>query len=135
MISNSTFTAHEQQVVYFTANYENDCRYCMAGHTAMARIQEMEPAVIEALRTDKPLPDARLEALHRFATLVVRNRGWVNEADVDAFIAAGFTRRNVLEVVLSVAMKAITHYTSQVTQTPLDDFMKGSEWVKPAVAV
>jgi AhpD family alkylhydroperoxidase len=131
--SRSSFTAHEQQVVYFSANFENDCRYCMAGHTAMAKMQEMEPAVINALRAGEPLPDARLEALHRFATLVVRNRGWVDEADVDAFIASGFTKRNVLEVVLGVAMKAITHYTSQITQTPLDDFMKGNEWSKPVM--
>jgi len=133
--SNSTFTAHEQQVVYFTANYENDCRYCMAGHTAMAKTQGMEPAIIEALRTGEPLPDARLEALHRFATLVVRNRGWVDKTDMDGFIAAGYTRRNVLEVVLGVAMKTITHYASQITQTPLDEFMKGSEWSKPEVAI
>ncbi|MEL4403196.1 carboxymuconolactone decarboxylase family protein, partial [Shewanella algae] len=78
-----------------TANFENECHYCMAGHTTLARMQKMGEDVIAALRAGTALPDPRLEALHRFATLVVRNRGFVEDAEVEAFLAAGFTRRNV----------------------------------------
>jgi AhpD family alkylhydroperoxidase len=129
--SKTTLTVHEQQIVYLTSNYENECHYCMAGHTTLAKMQKMETAVIEALRAGTPLPDARLEALHRFTTLVVRNRGWVDATDVDAFIAAGYTKRNVLEVVLGVATKVMSNYTNHIVHTPLDDFMKGNEWSKP----
>ncbi len=131
LFSKSTLTAHEQQVVYLTSNFENECHYCMAGHTTLAKMQKMDPAVIEALRTGTALPDAKLEALHRFATLVVRNRGWVSDADVDAFLAAGYTRRNVLEVVLGVATKVMSNYTNHIVHTPLDSFMQGNEWTKP----
>lgn len=131
LFSKSTLTLHEQQVVYLTSNFENECHYCMAGHTTLAKMQKMDPAVIEALRSGAPLPDARLEALHRFATLVVRDRGWVGEADVEAFLAAGFTRRNVLEVVLGVATKVMSNYTNHIVHTPLDNFMQGNEWSKP----
>jgi len=134
LFSKSTLTAHEQQVVYMTANFENECHYCMAGHTTLAKLQKMEDGVIAALRNGTALPDARLEALHRFTTLVVRNRGWVNEADVDAFIEAGFTRRHVLDVVLGVATKVMSNYTNHIVHTPLDAFMKGNEWSKPAFA-
>ena len=61
--------------------------YCMAGHTTLARMIKMEPGLIAALRAGTALPDAKLEALHRFTTLVVRARGFVPEADVDAFLA------------------------------------------------
>jgi hypothetical protein len=40
----------------------------------------------------------QLEAVHRFAALVVDNRGWVADADVKAFVDAGFTRRHVLDI-------------------------------------
>lgn len=132
LFSKTSLTTHEQQVVYLTANFENECHYCMAGHTTLAKMQKMDAGVIAALRAGTPLPDARLEALHRFTTLVVRNRGWVDAADVDAFIAAGFTRRNVLDVVLGVATKVMSNYTNHIVHTPLDDFMKGNEWTKPA---
>lgn len=134
LFSKTTLTVHEQQVVYMTANFENECHYCMAGHTTLAKMQKLDQGAIDALRAGTPLPDARLEALHRFATLVVRNRGWVTNADTDAFLAAGFTRRNILEVVLGVATKIVSNYTNHIVHTPLDDFMKGNEWEKPATA-
>lgn len=133
LFGKTTLTTHEQQVVYMTANFENECHYCMAGHSTLARMQKMEEGVIAALRNGGELPDARLEALHRFTTLVVRQRGWVAEGDVDAFIAAGFTRRNVLEVILGVATKVMSNYTNHITHTPLDAFMKGNEWIRPDV--
>lgn len=64
LFANSTLTAHEQQVVYLTANFENNCHYCMAGHTTLAKMSKMDRGVIEALRAGSILPDARLEALH-----------------------------------------------------------------------
>jgi AhpD family alkylhydroperoxidase len=130
LFSKSTLTMHEQQVVYMTANYENECHYCMAGHTALAKMQKMDMAAIEALRTGTAIADKKLEALHRFTTLVVRNRGWVSDDDTDLFLAAGYTRRNVLEVVLGVATKVMSNYTNHIAHTELDAFMKGNEWTK-----
>ncbi|HLY87930.1 MAG TPA: carboxymuconolactone decarboxylase family protein, partial [Acetobacteraceae bacterium] len=132
LFSKSTLTSHEQQVVYLTSNFENECHYCMAGHSTLAKMLKMDPAVIEALRNGTPLPDAKLEALHRFTTLVVRNRGWVSDAETDAFLTAGYTRRNVLEVVLGVATKVMSNYTNHIVHSELDSFMHGNEWAKPA---
>ena len=131
LFSKSTLTPHEQQVVYLTSNFENDCHYCMAGHSTLAKMIKMDAGVIAALRAGTPLPDARLEALHRFTTLVVRERGFVPDADVDAFLAAGYTRRNVLEVILGVATKVMSNYTNHLVHTPYDAFMQGNEWTKP----
>jgi alkylhydroperoxidase family enzyme len=131
LFAKSTLTPHEQQVVYLSSNFENRCHYCMAGHSTLAKMIRMEPAVIAALRTGEPLPDAKLEALHRFTTLVVRDRGFATDAEVDAFLAAGYTRQNVLEVVLGVATKVMSNYTNHIVHTQLDPFMKGNEWMPP----
>jgi alkylhydroperoxidase family enzyme len=131
LFSKSTLTPHEQQVVYLTSNFENNCHYCMAGHSTLAQMIKMDPAVIAALREGTPLPDPKLEALHRFATIVVRERGFASDADVEAFLAAGYTRRNVLEVVLGVATKVMSNYTNHIVHTQYDSFMKGNEWTKP----
>ncbi len=63
LFSQTTLTRHEQQIVYMNSNFENECHYCMARHTALAKMQKMDPAVISALRNSTELPDARLEAL------------------------------------------------------------------------
>ena len=129
--SKTTLTQHEQQVVFMTAIYENDCHYCMAGHTTMAKMQKLGEDVIAALRNGGTIADPKLEALHRFTTLVVRDRGFVSDAEVQAFLDAGFTRRNVLEVVLGVSIKVQSNYTNHLVGTPLDPFMAGNEWTKP----
>ncbi len=136
LFANTSLTTTEQQIVYMTANFENECHYCMAGHTTLSKIQKIDDAVITALRAGTAIPDAKLEALHRFATAVVVNRGFVDDAGVQAFLDAGYTRQNVLEVVLGVATKVMSNYTNHLTGTPLDAFMKGNEWTKPgAVSV
>ncbi len=121
----SSFTPAERQVVYLTANYENECQYCMAGHSVLAKIAHVPDQAIAALREGQRIEDSQLEALRTFTSKVVTNRGWVSEADVNAFLAAGYTKQNVLEVILGVAVKVISNYTNHVAHTPADPFMKG----------
>jgi AhpD family alkylhydroperoxidase len=135
LFAKTTLTTTEQQVVYMTANFENDCHYCMAGHTQLAKMQKIAEPVIQAIRDGKPIPDARLEALHVFTTAVVRQRGFVGDAAVATFLAAGFTQQNVLEVVLGVGTKTLSNYTNHIVHTQLDPFMKGAEWTKPGAKV
>jgi alkylhydroperoxidase family enzyme len=95
----------------------------------------MPEEVIDALRESRPIAgDARLQALRVFTEAVVRERGLAGDAMVDAFIAAGFTRANVLEVVTIVACKTISNYTNHLTHTPLEGFMADPalNWVAPA---
>ena len=66
-----------------------------------------------------------------FAETVVRERGFVGEAALNAFISAGYTKAQVLEVVMIVATKTISNYVNHITKTPLDDFMADTKWVAP----
>jgi alkylhydroperoxidase family enzyme len=88
----------------------------------------MDQTLVAALREGKPLADPKLEALRRFTTHTVRERGFVAEADIDAILAAGYLRRNVLEVLLGVAAKILGNYTNHIVRTEYDDFMRGHEW-------
>ena len=121
----------EKQVVYLTSSYENECHYCMAGHSVLARMAGMESAAIEALREGTPLPDPKLDALRGFAREVVTSRGRVSEETVSAFLAAGYTRQSVLEVILGISVKVLSNYTNHIANTPFDPFMKDTAWTHP----
>jgi alkylhydroperoxidase family enzyme len=54
---------------------------------------------------------------------VVESRGFAGDAAVDAFLSAGFTKANVLEVVAVIATKTISTYTNHLTHTPHEAFM------------
>ena len=122
----------ERQVIYLASIYENECRYCMAGHSVLGKMAGVPADAIAAIREGRPIADPRLEALRRFTAAVVRQRGMVAEAEVEAFLAAGYARQQVLEVVLGVAVKVISNYTNHLAETPLDPFMKDTVWTPPA---
>ena len=125
------FTPQERNIAYIAIIYENECTYCMAGHTNLSRMAEVEPEAISAVREGRPIADPRLQALRQFAAKVTRNRGVVSEADISAFKAAGYDNRAVLDVLVLAATKLISNYTNHLAQTPLDAFMKGAEWSAP----
>lgn len=129
----STLSAIEQQVAYQAINVFHECEYCTAGHTYLSRMVKMDEAAIAALRNGTPIPDTRLEALRLFAAAVVRERGFVGDASVDAFIAAGFTKAQVLDVVAIAATKTISNYTNHITHTAEESFMADPAlgWVAP----
>ena len=87
-----------------------------------------EISPVEALRAGKPLSDPGLEAVRRLTQAMVAGRGWVDDKEIDAFLAAGHTRRNVLDVVLGVGMKTLSNYTNHIAHTPLDPAWKEQEW-------
>lgn len=130
----SSFTPAEQQVVSLTANFENECHYCMAAHSAGAKMAKLSDAAIDALRTGSTIPDTKLEALRVFARKVVVQRGWVDPSDIEAFLGAGYTKAQVLEVVTGVAVKTISNYVNHIAETPLDDKFAPLKWEKPAKA-
>lgn len=117
----SSFTALEQHVVLQTVNAANGCHYCTAAHSAVAlQVTKVDSAIDAALRAVQPLADVRLEALRRFTLAVVQQRGRVPAGETEAFLAAGFTRAQLLEVVLGVGMKTISNYLNHLAGTPVD---------------
>lgn len=131
--AHSTLTPIEQQVAYQAINVMHQCEYCTAGHTYLSRSVKMDEAAIAALRNGTPIPDARLQALRVFTESVVRERGFVSDVATDAFISAGFTKAQVLEVVTIAATKTISNYTNHLTKTPKEAFMSDPAlaWVAP----
>ena len=129
---NSSFDKDETTVVWQTVNVENNCHYCVPAHTGIAKAMGVDDAITEALRNETPLPNARLEALRDFTLSVVRDRGNVDDAKVQAFLDAGFTKRNILEVVLGYAQKVMSNYTNHLAQTPVDKPFQKFAWQKGA---
>jgi uncharacterized peroxidase-related enzyme len=124
----SSLTPVEQQVVALTASHQNGCSYCMAAESTVAAMVGVDSATIDALREGRPLPDERLDVLSRFTRQVVESRGWVTTAEVLCFRSAGFTRAQVLEVVLGVTKKTLSNYANHVAATPLDAAFEGYRW-------
>lgn len=116
----SSFTPTERLVVLLAVSAENHCGYCVAAHSTIAAVQRVPEAVVAAIRDGRPIDDNRLEALRSFARTLVQKRGFASDEDVQTFLTAGYTKRNVLEAVLGVGMKTLSNYTNHLAKTPVD---------------
>lgn len=123
MIAQTTLTPQEQQVAILTVTVMSACEYCTMGHTYLARSVHLAEGEIAALRDGRLPADARLAALSRFTGRVVQTRGFAGDAAVAAFLDAGFTRANVLDVVTVIATKVISIYAEHLTDVPKEAFM------------
>lgn len=127
-LAKSGLTPLEQQVVTITASVENHCHFCVAAHTTISEAQGLDLDVIGAVRGDRPIEDTKLEALRLFTKKLVLDRGFVSDADVDAFLDAGYDRAAVLAVILGVALKTISNYTNHVAETPVNEAFQKHAW-------
>jgi uncharacterized peroxidase-related enzyme len=123
----------EREVVQITAAATHGCGFCVAGHTAVATKKAgMDQSTVEALRTITAPADPRLAAVARFTTEVIRSRGAVEDAALDAFRAAGFTDANALEVVLGVSLATLCNFANNLGRPPLNTELAPYAWERPA---
>lgn len=128
LLEKSSFTPAEQQLLFLAISLENRCEYCVAAHSTVAKMQQVPDDVVESLRENRPVADVRLQALNRFTRNVVRERGWISEKEIEGFLSAGFTKAQVFEVILAVAMKTLSNYSNHIAGTPLDPPFEPAVW-------
>ncbi len=131
LLMRSSLTPTERHVVWFTINAYHDCHYCMAAHTLLAKREKVPEDVIETARAVGSYEDPKLEALRVFTLNLVESRGWASAEALDAFLGAGFTKQNVLEIVVAISHKVLSNYTNHIVETPVDDAFKRFTWTKP----
>ena len=125
----------ERQVVYQTANFENECDYCVPWHSLLSRKVKMTDEDIEALRQGRRLGDPKLEALRNFARRLIHTRGKVSPADLEDFFAAGYGPQQAFEVIMGLAIKTMSNFTNSIAGTPLDKPVQRLAWSKPKIAM
>ena len=64
----------------------------------------------------------------RSLNVMLDKQGWLDEADIEPFLAAGYERRQVMEVVLAISWKTLSNFVNHMADTPLDDMFKEHQW-------
>ncbi|WP_339653728.1 carboxymuconolactone decarboxylase family protein [Flavobacterium frigidarium] len=130
LFTNTSFNENELTVVWQAINVEHACHYCVPAHTGIAHMMKVDNEIIESLRNETPLTDAKLESLRTFTLSMVRNRGNVSQQDLEAFYAAGYGEQQVLEIILGLSQKVISNYTNHIANTPVDAAFQKFAWEK-----
>ncbi|MBU3010102.1 carboxymuconolactone decarboxylase family protein [Polaribacter vadi] len=128
LFTNTSFNNDELTVVWQTINVEHECHYCVPAHTAIANMMKVDSAISDALRNKTELPTEKLQALRNFTLKIVRNRGHVNQEDLNTFYATGYGEKQVLEIILGLSQKVISNYTNHIANTPVDAPFQKFAW-------
>jgi len=98
----------------------NGCGYCLSAHTYLGKhVSKLDDAEIMANRQGAS-HDQKADAAVKFAVTIVRERGHVSDADVNAVRDAGFNDAAIVEIVLQVALNTLTNYVNEVAKTDVD---------------
>ncbi len=86
----------------------------------LANKQGLDRTDIVKLHYGLPLSLNRLEALRLFTESVVDTRGKVTDGTIGEFTQAGFTKAQILDVILGIAIKTLTNYANHISQPPVN---------------
>lgn len=135
LFDKSGLSETERQIILMTNNRLNGCTYCMAAHTAVSQKTGVDDAVIEALRSGSTINDPKLEALRTFAIIIHETHGRPTEEQIEAFLAAGYTKQTILEVIVGTSLKVLSNYTTPIVKPKLDDAFAPMAWSKEMAQV
>lgn len=116
----SSLGAKAREVVNLVVSQVNECAYCLAAHTALGKMNGFSDAQILEIRSGRLASDAKLDALARLARAIAVNRGRADANLLDAFFAAGWTKENLVDVIVAIGDKIISNYLHAATQVPVD---------------
>lgn len=121
--ANTTLSAGEREIIQIIAARTNQCGFCVAGHTKLATLKQLlsEKNIVASRNLNaQAFDDAKLSALAIFTSAVMAQKGAVSDDELQAFLDAGYTKRQSLEVILGVALATLCNYTNNLAQTEIN---------------
>lgn len=107
-----------EQLALTTAG-SNGCDYCASAHQALGKMAGLSSNDV-SLALEGRADDAKVEAALTFAKSVLADRGHVPDASLEAVRKAGWSDREILDMVANVVLNIFTNYLNNVAGTEID---------------
>lgn len=116
----SSLNAKSREVINLVVSEVNNCKYCLAAHTALGQMVGFTSEQILEIRSGTAGFDPKLDALAKLTRNIAVARGHGDAAQVDAFFAAGWTKENLIDAIVVIGDKVISNYLHSTTKVPVD---------------
>lgn len=116
----TTFSNKEKQAVNLVVSQVNECLYCQSAHTLLGKMNGLSEDQTIEIRKGNASFDNKLNALVSLAKEITAKRGFISEAALDGFINAGYSKGQVVELVMLVAEKTAMNYLHAITKVDID---------------
>ena len=119
-LSHGALSAQDRETVKLVVSAIAGCDYCVAAHSLAGKATGIPVDTVRAIRALEPTGDAHRDALVRFVRSLQENRGTIDQAELDAFRAAGFPDQAVVDVALAIAIITFTNVFNRINDTTVD---------------
>ena len=116
----SSITGKAREIVNLVVSQVNDCEYSLAAHTVIGKMNGLTDEQMLEIRSGTASFDAKFDALARLVKNIAVNRGHADQALVEAFFAADWTKANLVDTIVVIGDKTVTNYLHGTTRVPVD---------------
>ncbi|MCC5942844.1 MAG: carboxymuconolactone decarboxylase family protein [Balneolaceae bacterium] len=110
----------EKEVINLVVSQVNGCTYCQAAHTAIGKMNGFTEEQTIELRKGHASFNGKFDALAKLSKAVAVNRGKISDTVLENFFNAGYTKENLVDVIVNIGEKATTNFLHNVTDVPVD---------------
>ena len=116
LIEKTGLTAAQRQVALLTVSHYNNCDFCRVAHRAFGKMNAAKAQTIAAIIGNETIEDETDRAMVDMVIAITDQRGWLEQTQIDNFIAAGFSQRNIYDLILIVTIKTLSNYSNHLTK-------------------
>lgn len=115
----SSFTPKEREAINLMVSQVNNCDYCLAAHTFLAKMRGFTQEDTIAIRK-AAFTDAKLNTVIELAHSIATNKGEAETDVLEAFYAQGYDKKALIELISLIALRSFTNYVYTATKIPVD---------------
>ena len=113
------FNREEIEAISLAVSQENNCKYCLAAHTAVGK--KLGFTEEETIHLRKAvINDTRLRALTRLAKEITVSKGYPSQELIDDFYEVEYSKAALVELIGIVSLMIFNNYLDHITEIPID---------------
>jgi len=116
----SSLTNKEKEAINLIVSEVNDCNYCRSAHTAIGKMNGFTEEQTLEIRKGQVTFNKKLNVLVKLSQDIVNTRGKLNQNYLELFFNEGYTKGNLVDVIIQIGEKTIANYLHNVTQVAID---------------
>lgn len=116
----TSLTGKEKEIVNLVVSQINNCAYCLAAHTAIGKMNGFTNEQILEIRGGSAAFNEKFNALATFVKDATINRSHPSQEAIENLLAAGYTKENLVDIIIVIGDKTVSNFIHGATQIPVD---------------
>ena len=118
-LNNGELNKREVQAIDLVISEENECQYCLAAHTAVAKMLGFTEEDTIKLRK-ATIDDPKLRALTQLAKEILNRKGFPSEKLINNFFSAGYSKAALVELIGHISNMIFNNYIDHLSEPEID---------------